>query len=386
MSCTKKYNLLIAVMALVISISSCKDLTTNTELSGTTLFSISVKDSKGQAVQNLRINVWNYYPLFARQSNAFYKVQNAQATNRLNYQISEKSYVRLILFDLNGNLYKELVHDTLQAGYYSFLNNLENEHLNIRVHKCLMVAQGVNSGSTFRDSTYLVYWSPDSNTGYLGYTSDKGEFSTNDSIDFPHLYSLPNFIKTEENNPSQVGTFKLSDSIVITLTNPTTGEYMRLMKRMPTGNQSNHFDIVWAPSSSKNQAVENKSVATKILSENSVRNTWGGELASFTLSISERDIILNWSTATEVNLYKFNVQRSTDQINFATISQVRASGTSNSEKAYTYIDKSLDAGAYYYRLQLVDGDGAFTYSAVISANVVVPQTNKLSNCFPNPYN
>ena len=308
------------------------------------------------------------------------------ASSQLNYQVFEKSLVTLELYDLDGKLYKELMHDTLNVGFYSILNNLVDEHLNIRVHKCVMTAAGIASGTTFRDSTYLVYWAPDSNVGYLGYTSDQGEYSTNDRIPFPHLFNLPAFVRTSENSAASIGTFTLSDSVVITLTDTVTGKYMQLTRRVPVGTHSNHFEITWVPASSKVQASGSSELIKKAAKQSVFSNLRDAELTVFAATASERDVYLLWKTATEVNMSRFIVQRSSDQINFELVGQIAANGNSNSEKSYTYTDKSLSSGTYYYRLKMVDNDGNVTYSSTVIVAIALPSINKLSNCYPNPYN
>ncbi len=387
MSHVMRFFLLLFLFTAAASLNSCTTTSTEPEsTSDNSLFSISVKDGNGQPVKNLKINVWNYFPLSARKANFQMKVQQVMASNRVDYQLPERSFVTIALYNLDGKLSKELIHDTLNPGYYSILNNFEDGHFNERVHKCLMTATAISSGIILRDSTYLVYWAPDSNAGYLGFTSDKGEFSSNDSLAFPHLFNLPAFNKTSENGPTSIGTFTLSDSIVITVTDTLTGKYMQLTKRMTAGTKSNHFGIVWAPTLSKNGSSVQNNLYKRAINEKSIMNPRDADLTSFACSTNNRDIELTWATATEHDMYRFNVQRSTDQTNFSTIGYVQASGNSNSPKPYSYIDKNLTVGKFYYRLQLVNNDGSSSFSLQVTSTIAMPSSTKLSNCYPNPYN
>ena len=67
-----------------------------------------------------------------------------------------------------------------------------------------------------------------------------------------------------------------------------------------------------------------------------------------------------WVTASEINISHFNVQRSIDGINFITVSKVVAKGASK----YSFIDNSNLTGVVYYRLEVVDKNGALSYSEI----------------------
>ena len=67
-----------------------------------------------------------------------------------------------------------------------------------------------------------------------------------------------------------------------------------------------------------------------------------------------------WVTASEVNVIHFNVQRSEDGLLFNTVGKVNAKGASK----YSFIDNSNLTGELYYRLQIVDKNGALSYSEI----------------------
>jgi len=47
------------------------------------------------------------------------------------------------------------------------------------------------------------------------------------------------------------------------------------------------------------------------------------------------------------------------------------------ESSYSYIDKNLSAGYYYYRLKLIKSDESFTYSDIQSLNIKQAKTFEL---------
>jgi len=74
---------------------------------------------------------------------------------------------------------------------------------------------------------------------------------------------------------------------------------------------------------------------------------------------------LLWRTATEENSDFFEIQKSTDGVNFVRIGGVDAAGTSLTTLSYTFEDTTPALGNNYYRLRMVDLDGTFEYSKVV---------------------
>ena len=89
------------------------------------------------------------------------------------------------------------------------------------------------------------------------------------------------------------------------------------------------------------------------------------ELISFTAKSNGKEIILNWSTATELNNLGFEIQRSSEGNEFFTIGFVEGHGTTTEQQTYSYIDKNLGNGKNFYRLKQVDYDGSYEYSDVV---------------------
>lgn len=92
------------------------------------------------------------------------------------------------------------------------------------------------------------------------------------------------------------------------------------------------------------------------------------QLLQFSGTLSGNNNLLQWTTTSEERTAFFAIQRSIDGINFTTIAQVAASGTTTGNKNYKYADDVSHIGqpVYYYRLKITDDNGQFTYSAIIS--------------------
>ncbi|QIX60235.1 hypothetical protein HER32_03125 [Hymenobacter sp. BT18] len=95
---------------------------------------------------------------------------------------------------------------------------------------------------------------------------------------------------------------------------------------------------------------------------------------------------LAWTTASEKNSVRFEVQRSPDGETFATIGTVAGQGHKNSPTSYSFLDTHLPTTTpqrlAYYRLQQVDADNAIHYSPV--RTVALPQPTARLELAPNP--
>jgi N-acetylneuraminic acid mutarotase len=110
------------------------------------------------------------------------------------------------------------------------------------------------------------------------------------------------------------------------------------------------------------------------------------ELVSFTATSNGKEVILNWSTATELNNQLFEVQRSFEGSDFATIGFAYGKGTTTERQDYTYSDKILADGKYSYRLKQIDYLGSYEYSDIIEIELRVFNSYLLEQNYPNPFN
>jgi hypothetical protein len=95
--------------------------------------------------------------------------------------------------------------------------------------------------------------------------------------------------------------------------------------------------------------------------------------------------LLQWTTAAEEGTAFFDIQRSADGINFTTVGQVAASGTTTGNKNYRYTDNAGNTGqtVFYYRLKMVDHNGRFTYSTIVKLEHAYPEL--LVKVLQNPF-
>lgn len=137
------------------------------------------------------------------------------------------------------------------------------------------------------------------------------------------------------------------------------------------------------------------------------------ELTSFTGIADNKNIKLLWSTATEVNNYGFQIERSlvnghqsfANQNNplvpsgnsaiqnpqWEVVGFVEGNGNSNSPKQYSFVDacpfgEKPISGKVKYRLKQIDSDGEFEYSHEIEVSYMSSLKFGLSQNTPNPCN
>jgi Zn-dependent metalloprotease len=93
---------------------------------------------------------------------------------------------------------------------------------------------------------------------------------------------------------------------------------------------------------------------------------------------------LNWRVSDERNNSHFEIERSTDGVNFSKIGEVRASSTNNGQ--YSYSDNAIGGlRNAYYRLKQVDVTGEFKYlCTVLYVSLDGKNVFTVGNIYPNP--
>jgi hypothetical protein len=110
------------------------------------------------------------------------------------------------------------------------------------------------------------------------------------------------------------------------------------------------------------------------------------ELISFSAFSETGNVNLAWSTATETNNFGFQIERSDESKYFEQIGFVPGSGTTTETQEYSYLDRTVKAGTYFYRLKQIDFNGEFEYSNEIEVEVYAPLAFELGQNYPNPFN
>jgi len=108
-------------------------------------------------------------------------------------------------------------------------------------------------------------------------------------------------------------------------------------------------------------------------------------LTSFDAARSGNNAVtLNWKTEQEFNSKGFEIQRSSDNINFETVGFVYSKNSNSSiAQYYSFTDNSNTSGATsYYRIKMIDLDNTFSYTDIKTVKGTGFQAEV--NVFPNP--
>jgi trimeric autotransporter adhesin len=107
-------------------------------------------------------------------------------------------------------------------------------------------------------------------------------------------------------------------------------------------------------------------------------------LLNFKASVtSNKSVLINWSTANEINNQLFVLEKSIDGVHFVAIDSVLGAGNTTIHHNYTSVDAIPFEGINYYRLKQIDTDGKTTFSNVISIDVNRAAINYFT-VYPNP--
>lgn len=108
-------------------------------------------------------------------------------------------------------------------------------------------------------------------------------------------------------------------------------------------------------------------------------------LLNLSASPKGKTVTLHWTTSSELNNRGYDIQRSSDGVNWSTIGFVAGAGNSSMTINYSYLDDNLDARKYYYRLNQWDIDGRSKYSVVVTAVIGGKGEYVLGQNYPNPF-
>jgi hypothetical protein len=106
------------------------------------------------------------------------------------------------------------------------------------------------------------------------------------------------------------------------------------------------------------------------------------ELLSFSASCVENQTVISWQTASEQSASHFDIEKSTDGMNWRVIGQVQAAGNSTELLSYQFVDSEKNNATAYYRLNQVDFDGKNEYFGPVA--LTCEQNSFEASTLPNP--
>ncbi|MCS7027669.1 MAG: T9SS type A sorting domain-containing protein [Bacteroidia bacterium] len=95
-----------------------------------------------------------------------------------------------------------------------------------------------------------------------------------------------------------------------------------------------------------------------------------------------QNVILSWLYPNDLSFKHFEVERSTDGLNYQKIATLKPA---NDKERYEYLDTDLRAGSYKYRIRKVNKDGSDTYSNTVEITIYSTTNGfTLQSIAPNP--
>jgi uncharacterized repeat protein (TIGR01451 family) len=98
----------------------------------------------------------------------------------------------------------------------------------------------------------------------------------------------------------------------------------------------------------------------------------------------DNKIQLEWSTENENNSSHFEIERNHNATGFRKIGQLNAAANSSARVNYSFIDSTPGSGTNSYRLKMIDIDGQYKYSRVITMQNAVNRFT-INSVYPNPF-
>jgi hypothetical protein len=223
-------------------------------------------------------------------------------------------------------------------------------------------------------------------------TVTKGTLTSGELVPGLPLYTI---INVADNTSSKVAItigYNYSGSPTSANLLPTSATQLIHIK-IEIADQGQNANLSFDESSMSNQQYQSDNNPSNRYSPVTATDTDNGplpiQMASFAASVvRHNDVEVGWKTVSETNNYGFEVYRKRGEAGeWTKIGFVEGHGTTLAPQSYSYIDRSLSFGEYFYRVKQIDLDGkseTFPEMAVtVGAGV---EKFVLAQNYPNPFN
>ena len=267
--------------------------------------------------------------------------------NSIHLSNSQKALDSKLYFKSNSTAHTVILNNTI----YGFSGDLiSTSDTNALIKNNILYSEGFGSGG----SHYLIFFS-----------NGRGSSA---SVDYNCYYDPTNtMLNISDGN---IGAHSIEADPLLVDINPLTLDF-DLNSGSPCIDKGSDMSSVFTFDIHNNLRP---SGSAWDIGNNEYNGVFPVELVSFSAIEKESEIILIWKTQTEVNNYGFEILRSAQNDSFEKIAFVEGHGNSNSPKYYSYVDKGITYGKYFYRLKQIDNDGTYEYSEVIEVDAELPQS------------
>lgn len=94
------------------------------------------------------------------------------------------------------------------------------------------------------------------------------------------------------------------------------------------------------------------------------------------------DIAVEWKVSNQINILKYEVEKSMEGLNFNKVATQAATGLNGSDASYNWIDVNPVNGDNFYRVRSVGVSGEIKYSSIVKVNIL--KGNPGITVYPNP--
>lgn len=131
-------------------------------------------------------------------------------------------------------------------------------------------------------------------------------------------------------------------------------------------------------------SVSGTGTGNRVMTSGTLGSSLPLKLLTFTSAANTENVALSWETAYEVNTAGFDIEAAIDAVHFSKAGHVVALNNNLTEKSVYHYNAAFikTAAVSYYRLKMLDQDGSFSYSKIVS----VRNPDKINGyqVFPNP--
>ncbi len=110
------------------------------------------------------------------------------------------------------------------------------------------------------------------------------------------------------------------------------------------------------------------------------------EITTFNSEVRLNKVLLNWQSASETNIYGFEIEKEINNSGWSKIGFIRANRNTNSPKNYSFVDTNPRTGRNLYRIKQIDFYSYQKFSGIIAADIYLPNNFSLEQIIDNNYN
>jgi uncharacterized protein (DUF1501 family) len=203
---------------------------------------------------------------------------------------------------------------------------------------------------------------------------------SNGSVGTDHGVGGPMFIFGKDVNPAVVGTNPvIPASVTSSATVPVQFDFKQIYQGLLQG---------WFCVPASDTATFLGTQSPTVVTNTTCLSVLPVEMLRFVVEkANQHDVHIEWVTATEQSVERFDIERSTDGLNFHKIEAKKAVGHSHKVSAYDFLDVNLPIEkiqTFYYRLRILEEDGGESFTEVASVLFETKQTGIRAEVYPNP--